>query len=128
FLRRQHRVEHEPVHDTKIAGIEWNVDFRKIGQGSIVQVVRDSLKDALFSFLPDRVDDVKTLFPLRKELRQYLWRVLKVGVEDRNSPARRVPQPRPERNLMAEIPRQADSLPARISPVAFSDQCPGAVT
>ena len=63
---------------------------------------------------PQRDHDVVARAPLRDQFGDHFGRVLQVGVDGHGSVAAHVVEPAGQRDLLAEIARQADDLDARI--------------
>ena len=65
--------------------------------------------------LADRVDDVEALVPALDEIRDHLRRILQVAVDEHDRVAARRVEPGGERDLVAEVPRQAKQPNVRSS-------------
>jgi hypothetical protein len=125
--QRDQHVDHAPVEQAEVAGVERDVDLRRAPQQPVEERVRAAQQQPLLPVPPHAVDDVEAGAPAGEHLRQELGRVLQVAVEQRDDLAARLLEAGRQRHLVAEVAREDEHDHARVALRPVAQELAGAV-
>src|SRR5690606_28322014 len=108
-------VEDLAIEQSVVTGVRRDLDARHRAHDLVVRLREVAAEPALLVSLAAHADHhVVALAPLRDELRNQLGWVLQITVDRNHRLARRMREPRRQRDVLAEVAREPDDLDAGI--------------
>jgi hypothetical protein len=115
FGHTKQGIHNPAVHETEVRRIRCELDVADSIQDSVKRRGARALEEpGMLAARPHREDDIEARLPLGDELGHDFRRMLKIGIHHDDRLPGSVLEAGGDRDLMTEIPRQADSPYARV--------------